>query len=88
MNGICHTLCISVLPEHKGELWLLAVKLTTSLLQSLGHQFLSHALDFVGVHQERLAAVSTHTHATQTLTPTHTHTHTHTHTELGSISDH
>ncbi|XP_064385444.1 nucleoporin NUP188-like isoform X2 [Halichondria panicea] len=56
MNGICHTLCISVLPEHKGELWLLAVKLTTSLLQSLGHQFLSHALDFVGVHQERLAA--------------------------------
>ena len=38
-------------------LWQLSLKLMASLLDSLGHQFISHALDFTGVNQERLTKV-------------------------------
>ena len=66
------------------EVWLTVLRVIAGMLRSLGHQFLTHCLDFVGVHQERLAAVSiTHTHI-HTHTHTHTHTH-HTHTHTLSI---
>ena len=38
-------------------LWQLSLKLMSSLLDSLGHQFIAHALDFTGVNQERLVKV-------------------------------
>ena len=38
-------------------LWQLSLKLMSSLLDSLGHQFISQALDFTGVYQERLVKV-------------------------------
>ena len=36
------------------SIWLLSVKLTSSLLSSLRHHFIPHALSFVGVFAERL----------------------------------
>ena len=39
-------------------LWQLSLKLMASLLDSLGHQFISHALDFTGVNHERLIKVT------------------------------
>lgn len=61
-NGITHTLCISLdgiaASNDDKCVWVLGVRLTTSLLHSLGHTFLTHALDYVGVHQDNLAAVS------------------------------
>ena len=38
-------------------LWQLSLKLMSGLLDSLGHQFIAHALDFTGVNQERLVKV-------------------------------
>jgi len=38
--------------------WSKGLQLTTNLLQALSHQYLSHALDFVGVYQEKLMRVS------------------------------
>ena len=38
-------------------LWQLTLHLMSSLLDSLGHQFVSHALDFTGANQERLVKV-------------------------------
>jgi len=66
MNGIAHTLCISFaglvsLPDPGPEwrkAWLLGLKLTTALLHSTGHQFVSHTLDFVCVHWDKLSTVS------------------------------
>ena len=43
-------------------LWQLSLKLMASLLDSLGHQFISHALDFTGVNQERLIKVYWYIH--------------------------
>jgi hypothetical protein len=37
--------------------WRLSLQLMSSLLDSLTHQFIGHALDFVGVYQERFALV-------------------------------
>lgn len=38
-------------------LWQLSLSLMSSLLDSLGHQFIAHTLDFTGVNQERLVKV-------------------------------
>ena len=38
--------------------WQLSLHLMSSLLDSLTHQFIGHALDFVGVYQEKLVLVS------------------------------
>ena len=74
VNGVSQSLSISLadalLSMLSGEaqerqlhqqwlsLWQLSLKLMSSLLDSLGHQFISHALDFTGVNQERLVKVT------------------------------
>ena len=73
VNGVSQSLSISLadalLSMLSGEvqdkqlhhqwqgLWQLSLNLMSSLLDSLGHQFISHALDFTGVNQERLIKV-------------------------------
>lgn len=39
------------------KIWHLALKLTTSLLDRASHHFVPSALNFTGVHQERIAQV-------------------------------
>ncbi len=45
-------------PPQWGVVWCKGLQLTTNLLSALSHQYLSHAIDFVGVYQEKLMLVS------------------------------
>lgn len=60
-------------------LWKLSLQLMCSLLDSLTYQFLGHALDFVGVYQERLVLVSELMHIPLPLTTPLFHDHSHDH---------
>ena len=48
---------ISLPPMEWFRVWLAVLQLVTQLLSTLGHHFLSHTLDFMGAHQERITQV-------------------------------
>ena len=44
-------------PQIWHRIWHLTLKLSTTLLSSLGHQYVPHSLDFTAVYQERMNKV-------------------------------
>ena len=67
-----HTTCTHIYTQHNGagvlklraqtpqiwhRIWHLTLKLSTTLLSSLGHQCVPHSLDFTAVYQERMNKV-------------------------------
>ena len=55
-------LCLCVSPDDDDDkkfnvIWTSIIQLVTSLLVTLKHMFVPHAVDFIGVHQETIARV-------------------------------
>ena len=44
-------------PQIWYRIWHMTLKLSSMLLSSLGHQFISHSLDFTAIYQERMIRV-------------------------------
>ena len=74
-----HTTCTHIYTQHNGagvlklraqtpqiwhRIWHLTLKLSTTLLSSLGHQCVPHSLDFTAVYQERMNKVRTPSYLT------------------------
>ena len=58
-------LCLCVSPDDDNDkkfnvIWTSIVQLVTSLLVTLKHMFVPHAVDFIGVHQETIFSVCIH----------------------------
>lgn len=56
MDVLC--LCVSFDEDKKfNVIWKSIVQLVTTLLVTLKHMFIPHAIDFIGVHQEAIINV-------------------------------
>lgn len=60
-------LCLCVSRDDNDDrkfniIWTIIVQLVTSLLVTLKHMFVPHAVDFIGVHQETIFSVCMYSH--------------------------
>ena len=57
INGVMDVLCLCVSPDDDVKshvIWRSVIHLVTSLLVTMRHMFVPHAIDFIGVHQETI----------------------------------
>ena len=57
INGVMDVLCLCVSTDDDARshvIWRSVIHLVTSLLVTLRHMFVPHAIDFIGVHQETI----------------------------------
>ena len=58
INGVMDVLCLCVSSDDKSHvIWTSIIQLVTSLLVTVKHMFIPHAIDFIGVHQETILSV-------------------------------
>ena len=57
INGVVDVLCLCVSPDDDAKshvIWRSVIHLVMSLLVTMRHMFVPHAVDFIGVHQETI----------------------------------